>query len=104
MSEWENIKANKQGIILNNVFTEEFLKELETEFNDKDVNLIQIGISLTDKNIDSNNENAEKIKLIEISNRTFKDTLEQKVTLNCSDEEILKKLEKLLDKFNKKRD
>lgn len=97
-TEWENLRA-KGFFDLNKLFNPEFLKALEENFEDNRIDLIKVGILLTDKPTPENKDNAPKGEFIEINNNSFEDTLLDKITLTATDSECFEKVKKIIDEL-----
>ena len=48
---WQSIQAAKKGFDLNKIFNEEFLNKLEESFENVNINVINVGIALINKDI-----------------------------------------------------
>ena len=99
-TEWENLRA-KGFFDLNKLFNPKFLKALEENFEENRIDLIKVGILLTDKPTPENKDNVPKGEFIEINNNSFEDTLLDKITLTATDSECFEKVKKIIiDELN----
>ena len=97
---WQFIQATKKGFDLNKIFNEEFLKKLEENFENENINVINVGIALINKDISpEEDDSAEQISLIELGNKTIEDTFNDNIHVIVSNPKSMSIIQKIIDDF-----
>ncbi len=93
--EWNTLQSKVHGLNLNDLIKDEFLKKLNDEFENKDIDIVTIQIAIRDKL----EEPSEDIKLdvISLSNKSIEDTLINNVIVDVNSTENFDKIKKVLD-------
>lgn len=100
--DWQVLEAKKSSFNLNKLFNPEFIKILEENFKDKNINLIQMNMVMMDKNINPNDDKKDvdsKIIGFSLSNKTMDDTINEVINVKSSDAEAFLKIKEILDNF-----
>lgn len=93
--EWKTLQSKVYGLNLNDLIKEEFLKKLNGEFENKDIDIISLQIAIRDKLEDPSDE--VKVDVISLSNNTIEDTLLNNTIVDVNDSENFDKIKKVLD-------
>lgn len=93
--EWKTLQSKVYGLNLNDLINEEFLKKLNGEFENKDIDIISLQIAIRDKLEDPSDE--VKVDVISLSNNTIEDTLLNNTIVDVNDSENFNKIKKVLD-------
>ena len=93
--EWKTLQSKVHGLNLNDLISDEFLKKLNEEFENKDIDIVTIQIAIRDKL----EEPSEDIKLdvVSLSNNSIEDTLLNNVIVDVNSTENYDKIKKVLD-------
>lgn len=93
--EWNTLQSKVHWLNLNDLIKDEFLKKLNDEFENKDIDIVTIQIAIRDKL----EEPSEDIKLdvISLSNKSIEDTLINNVIVDVNSTENFDKIKKVLD-------
>ena len=94
--EWKTLQSKVYGLNLNDLIKEEFLKKLNEEFENKDIDIISLQIAIRDKLEDPSDE--VKVDVISLSNNTIEDTLLNNTIVDVNDYENFDKIKKVLDR------
>lgn len=92
---WNTLQSKVHGLNLNDLINDEFLKKLNKEFENKDIDIVTIQIAIRDKL----EEPSEDIKLdvVSLSNNSIEDTLLNNVIVDVNSTENYDKIKKVLD-------
>ena len=93
--EWKTLQSKVYGLNLNDLIKEEFLKKLNGEFENKDIDIISLQIAIRDKLEDPSDE--VKVDVISLSNNTIEDTLLNNTIVDVNDSANFDKIKKVLD-------
>ena len=93
---WETLQSEVKGLNLNDLVKENFLKKLNEEFENKDIDIISLQVSVRDKVFESETE--ANLDVITLSNKTIEDTLLNKVIVDVNSTENYEIIKKVLDK------
>ena len=96
---WQSIQAAKKGFDLNKIFNEEFLNKLEESFENVNINVINVGIALINKDISPEEDITEQISLIELGNKTIEDTFNDNINVIVSNPKSMNIIQKIIDDF-----
>ena len=90
---WSTLQSKAYGLDINDFVSDEFLEKLRNEFEDKDVDVVTLQISVRDKVKDPKNDDA-KVDIISLSNRNIEDTLLHKTIVDVTSDENFEKIKK----------
>ncbi len=93
---WETLQSEVKGLNLNDLVKENFLKKLNEEFENKDIDIITLQVAVRDKVFESETE--ANLDVITLSNKTIEDTLLNKVIVDVNSTENYEIIKKVLDK------
>ncbi len=97
--EWETLQAKVQGLNLNKLLNEQFLKDLNAEFEDKEIDAINLQIALRDKKVKSLDDDFTDMDIITLSNRDIEDTLLDTIIVDVNHVENFNKIKVVLNKL-----
>ncbi|AMK15172.1 hypothetical protein [Methanobrevibacter olleyae] len=93
--EWKTLQSKVHGLNLNDLIKEEFLKKLNDEFDNRDIDIVTIQIAIRDKLEEPSDD--VNLDVISLSNNTIEDTLLNNTIVDVNSIENYEKIKKVLD-------
>ena len=94
---WNTLQSKVHGLNLNDLINEEFLKKLNEEFENKDIDIVTLQIAVRDK-LKEPAEDAN-LDIITLSNKNLEDTLLNNAIVDVNDIENFEKIKEVLNEL-----
>lgn len=93
--EWNTLRSNVQGLNLNDLIKDDFIKRLNDEFKDKEVDVINLQITIRDKLEEPSGD--ANLEVISLFNKNIEDTLLNNVIVDVTKTENFNKVKNVLE-------